>query len=1407
MRWLILTGLVACAPQSLEGDDGAVTVLDASWNETNSLFDELLPPPGTVSPASFDLSMGVLVAGEPITFTVTGAPANANVYVLWSSSGVTPGACPTQLGGECLGINTPPIRLVPGGPIATNASGEGSLTVTAPGGGPLDLAFQAAVPSTDETSNVIGTSMAVAGTSNDPSLDRDSDGVTFADGDCDDHNSAVYPGAPDTDGDFVDSDCDGFDTPVPIPVVTAEDINTGVVALGDTVTLQDMIVVGMDDDGEPIFVQQSGYTAYAGFEVYGAGTVAVGDVLEMTGSASNPYGLMRFDPTSVTVTGSSALPAPVALDPSTSDFEAYEGMLVTFGAVTVDNPSLGFGEISVTDGAASFRIDDLAVDILAEFPGLAVGDTFSSVSGVWGYSFSNHKLWPMSVSDLAGYVPVPQDTGADTDVADPADLYITELADPNNNSSARYVEIHNPGTSDVDLVGWTLIRWTNDSTSPQSPVALTGTVPAGGFYIVCNDKPDFAIAYGVDCDQDIGTGGAADSNGDDNIGLQFNGAMVDLFGVPGEDGSGTAHEFEDGRAERACSNTAPAAVWDAAGWDVDNDSGGGAGAQDAPGGFDPGAWSCLGGGGTDTGIVDTGTDTDTPAPPPIVTAVDINTGVVALGDTVTVQDMIVVGMATSGTPVYVQQSGFYFSSGFEVYGAGAVAIGDVLEMTGSASEPYGMTRFDPTAVTITGTAALPAPIALDPSVDDFELYESMLVSFGAVEVDNADLGFGEFSVTDGAASFRIDDLAFDVGAAFPNLAVGDSFSGVTGVMGYTFGNHKVWPGSAADLAGYVPYVPPVDTSGGDTDVVAAADLFITELADPNNDSSARYVEIHNPGTSDVDLSGWTLVRWTNDSTTAQAPVDLIGTVPAGGFFVVCNNGSNFDAVYGVTCDQDIGSGGPADSNGDDHVGLRFNGVLIDLFGVPGVDGSGTAHEFEDGRAERACTNTSPEEFWDAAGWDVDNDSGGGAGPQDAPGGFDPGAWSCLGGGGTDTDTTDTDTTDTDTTDTDTTDTDVAGDVLFITELADPNNDSSARYVEIHNPGTSDVDLSGWTLVRWTNDSTTAQAPVDLIGTVPAGGFYVVCNNGGAFLTAYGVACDQDIGTGGAADSNGDDNIGLEFNGTMIDLFGVPGEDGTGTAHEFEDGRAERACSNTAPAAVWDAAGWDVDNDSGGGAGPQDAPGAFDPGAWSCLGGGGTDTDTTDTDTTDTDTTDTDTTDTDVAGDVLFITELADPNNNSAARYVELHNPGTADVDLSTGWALVRWTNDSTTSQTPAPLFGTVPAGGYYIVCNDGGAFSGAYGVDCDEDIGTNGAADSNGDDNIGLEFNGTMIDLFGVPGEDGSGTAHEFEDGRAERACSNTAPAAVWDAAGWDVDNDSGGGAGAQDAPGGFDPGAWVCSP
>ncbi|MAQ31351.1 MAG: hypothetical protein CMD26_01265, partial [Flavobacteriales bacterium] len=173
-------------------------------------------------------------------------------------------------------------------------------------------------------------------------------------------------------------------------------------------------------------------------------------------------------------------------------------------------------------------------------------------------------------------------------------LMITELTDPQNSSDAgRYVEIYNSGSEDIDLsTGYALQRWTNAATDPQSAVSLTGTIAAGGFYIVCNDADKFLATYGMDASQDIGTGGAADSNGDDNIALLGpDGSIIDMFGVAGEDGSGTGHEFEDGRAERVC-GTSASSTWIEADWNIDNDSGGGDGNQYAPEGFDPFIWDC-----------------------------------------------------------------------------------------------------------------------------------------------------------------------------------------------------------------------------------------------------------------------------------------------------------------------------------------------------------------------------------------------------------------------------------------------------------------------------------------------------------------------------------------------------------------------------------------------------------------------------------------------------------------------------------------------------------------------------------------------------------------------------------------------------------------------------------------------
>jgi len=178
-------------------------------------------------------------------------------------------------------------------------------------------------------------------------------------------------------------------------------------------------------------------------------------------------------------------------------------------------------------------------------------------------------------------------------------------------------------------------------------------------------------------------------------------------------------------------------------------------------------------------------------------------------------------------------------------------------------------------------------------------------------------------------------------------------------------------------------------------------VIITEIADPNNAANTgRFVEIHNVSSSDVDMTGWELKRWTNANAepTASSAIDLssLGNFQSGETAVIGKSG--FEEVYGFP-PSIVSSSASVDSNGDDQIAVfDSEGNVIDIFGVPGEDGTGTCHEFEDGRVERKATVTSSNSTWNEAEWNVWADSTVNDctthvnSPQIAPDDYDPGSW-------------------------------------------------------------------------------------------------------------------------------------------------------------------------------------------------------------------------------------------------------------------------------------------------------------------------------------------------------------------------------------------------------------------------------
>ena len=172
-------------------------------------------------------------------------------------------------------------------------------------------------------------------------------------------------------------------------------------------------------------------------------------------------------------------------------------------------------------------------------------------------------------------------------------------------------------------------------------------------------------------------------------------------------------------------------------------------------------------------------------------------------------------------------------------------------------------------------------------------------------------------------------------------------------------------------------------------------LFFSEIADPNNNTSARFIELYNASEQAINLKEWSIHRYTNGSTTISSTIDLSGyTILPNSTLVIAKSSQEFELVYGFVPNLEAGANSPADSNGDDNLTLVDPfGTLIDTFGNLGTDGTGTAHEFEDGKAIRKTNVSLANPVFTPAEWIIYNDSGGNGtinNPQNAPNDFNPG---------------------------------------------------------------------------------------------------------------------------------------------------------------------------------------------------------------------------------------------------------------------------------------------------------------------------------------------------------------------------------------------------------------------------------
>ena len=176
----------------------------------------------------------------------------------------------------------------------------------------------------------------------------------------------------------------------------------------------------------------------------------------------------------------------------------------------------------------------------------------------------------------------------------------------------------------------------------------------------------------------------------------------------------------------------------------------------------------------------------------------------------------------------------------------------------------------------------------------------------------------------------------------------------------------------------------------------------------------------------------------------------------------------------------------------------------------------------------------------------------------------------------------------------------SSDQIFISEWADPSNELNARFIELYNASQEPISLNGWALVRYTNANTEAGVRLSLEHQlIEAQSVLVIASNVEVFKQVYGFEPDLVASSSSVAGSNGDDQaLLIDPFGQVIDQFGVIGEDGTGTNHDFEDGKALRKSSIVKASSTYDPSQWLLYNKRGAeGTIPQSliAPSDYSPG--------------------------------------------------------------------------------------------------------------------------------------------------------------------------------------------------------------------
>ncbi|RAY11800.1 nuclease [Actinomadura craniellae] len=447
----------------------------------------------------------------------------------------------------------------------------------------------------------------------------------------------------------------------------------------------------------------------------------------------------------------------------------------------------------------------------------------------------------LAVTLTAGLLVALGATGAQ---AEPGTVVISQVYGGGGNSGAPlthdYVELFNRGSAPVDVTGWSVQYASATGTGhfAAARTTLQGTITPGGYHLV---QMGAGAGSGTALPAPDGTGSTAMSATGGKVALvrSDQGLACNGGATPCDDaqralisdlvGYGSADFFE-GAAAPALSNTTAGLRNGNGCADTDHNATDFTAGAPAPRNTATTAAPCAGGPEpTPTPTpTPTGNPCDTPATHEIAQVQGTGEGTPLAGQTVRVE-----GIVTGDFQGTDQLGGFFVqdptpdadpatSDGLFVFSRTEVRSGDRVLVTGRAIEFNGLTELSPvTAVDVCGTGTI-APAAQQlPRTGSPEPQEGMLLTFPQrlTASEHYQLGrYGEVTVSAGGRLFQPTDgrhgvtqagndlrrLLIDDGSTRENpaqipyldpaaLRLGDTVTGLTGVLSYGFGSYRLQP--------------------------------------------------------------------------------------------------------------------------------------------------------------------------------------------------------------------------------------------------------------------------------------------------------------------------------------------------------------------------------------------------------------------------------------------------------------------------------------------------------------------------------------------------------------------------------------------------------------------------------------